>query len=320
MLPKLLDVPISTYLMVLAKIRRPSTTPSASTSRSFSSRITSAASLATSVAESTEIPTSAACRASASLTPSPRNATSPPVQALDPHDPGLVFGADPGEHGRGGDRRGELRRRRGRRGRCRSASGPRGSPRSLADLGGDHRVVAGDDLDGDARGRPGGPARRRRRVWVGRGRPAARRSAGRVRRPAVSVRQAGGGSGGDGDDPVAGGELGVQRGLRGCRHVDAASAARVSGAPLVTSVCAPAGVADQDGDHLPFVVERQHRHRVVAVDRGPLRWPRPATATAPRRAGCRRPPCRPVTAASVASRPQRSDRVRSWSGRPARRA
>ena len=35
MLPKLLDVPISTYLMVLAKIRRPSATPSASTSRSL---------------------------------------------------------------------------------------------------------------------------------------------------------------------------------------------------------------------------------------------------------------------------------------------
>jgi hypothetical protein len=80
MLPKLLDVPMSTYLMVLAKMRRPSTTPSASTSRSFSSRITSAASLATSVAESTEMPTSAACRARASLTPSPRNATSAPVR------------------------------------------------------------------------------------------------------------------------------------------------------------------------------------------------------------------------------------------------
>ena len=80
MLPKLLDVPISTYLMVLAKIRRPSATPSASTSRSFSSRMTSAASLATSVAESTEMPTSAACSASASLTPSPRNATPPPLR------------------------------------------------------------------------------------------------------------------------------------------------------------------------------------------------------------------------------------------------
>ena len=66
--------------MVLAKIRRPSATPSARTSRSFSSRITSAASLATSVPESTEMPTSAACRARASLTPSPRNATPPPVR------------------------------------------------------------------------------------------------------------------------------------------------------------------------------------------------------------------------------------------------
>ena len=60
MFPKLLDVPISTYFMVLAKIRRPPVTPSASTSRSFSSRITSAASLATSTADSTEMPTSAA--------------------------------------------------------------------------------------------------------------------------------------------------------------------------------------------------------------------------------------------------------------------
>ncbi len=40
----------------------------------------SAASLATSVAESTEMPTSAACRATASLTPSPRKATSTPVR------------------------------------------------------------------------------------------------------------------------------------------------------------------------------------------------------------------------------------------------
>ena len=75
MFPKLLDVPMRTYFIVLAKIRRPSATPPASTSRLFSSRITSAESLATSVAVSTEIPTSAACSARASLTPSPRNAT-----------------------------------------------------------------------------------------------------------------------------------------------------------------------------------------------------------------------------------------------------
>lgn len=67
-----------TYLIVLAKMRRPSTTPSARTPRSFSSRATSAASLATSVAVSTEMPTSASCRAIASLMPSPRKPISPP--------------------------------------------------------------------------------------------------------------------------------------------------------------------------------------------------------------------------------------------------
>src|SRR6478672_5844785 len=80
MLPKLLDVPISTYLMVLAKMRRPSATPVASTPRSFSNSTTSAASFATSAAVSTEMPTSAACRASASLTPSPRKPTDRPVR------------------------------------------------------------------------------------------------------------------------------------------------------------------------------------------------------------------------------------------------
>ncbi len=79
MLPKFDEVAMSTYFIVLAKIRRPSITPSARTPRSLSSRTTSAASLATSEPESTEIPTSAWCRATASLTPSPMNATSRPV-------------------------------------------------------------------------------------------------------------------------------------------------------------------------------------------------------------------------------------------------
>ena len=78
MLPKFDEVPISTYLIVLAKMRRPSTTPSARMPRSLSSRTTAAASLATSAAESTEIPTSAWWSAIASLTPSPRKATSEP--------------------------------------------------------------------------------------------------------------------------------------------------------------------------------------------------------------------------------------------------
>ena len=78
MFPKFDEVAISTYLSVLAKIRRPSMIPSASTPRSLSSSTMSAASFATSVADSTEMPTSAACRATASLTPSPRKATSTP--------------------------------------------------------------------------------------------------------------------------------------------------------------------------------------------------------------------------------------------------
>ena len=78
MFPKFDEVPIRTYLIVLAKMRRPSTTPPARTPRSFSSRTTSAASLATSVAVSTEMPTSASWRAIASLTPSPRKPTSAP--------------------------------------------------------------------------------------------------------------------------------------------------------------------------------------------------------------------------------------------------
>jgi hypothetical protein len=59
MFPKFEEVAISTYFIVLAKIRLPSITPAASTPRSFSSSTTSAASLATSVPESTDIPTSA---------------------------------------------------------------------------------------------------------------------------------------------------------------------------------------------------------------------------------------------------------------------
>jgi hypothetical protein len=78
MLPKLLDVPISTYFIVFAKTRRPSATHPARTPRLFSNSRTSAASFATSVAVSTEMPTSAACKARASFTPSPRKATARP--------------------------------------------------------------------------------------------------------------------------------------------------------------------------------------------------------------------------------------------------
>ena len=71
MLPKLALVAMKTYFIVLAKVARPSRTPRSRTPRSFSSRTKSAASLATSTASATEMPTSAACRAEASLIPSP---------------------------------------------------------------------------------------------------------------------------------------------------------------------------------------------------------------------------------------------------------
>ena len=86
--------------------------------------------------------------------------------------PRLLLRADPGE-----DRRRPRRRRRARRRPAPSMSAPvsvppTGRPRSRADLLGDARVVAGDDLDRDAElGQPS-QGRRPRRPWAGRGRPA----------------------------------------------------------------------------------------------------------------------------------------------------
>ena len=72
MLPKLALVVILMYFSVLANVRRPSSIPRRSTSRSGRSITTSALSRATSAAPSTEMPTSAARSAGASLMPSPR--------------------------------------------------------------------------------------------------------------------------------------------------------------------------------------------------------------------------------------------------------
>ncbi len=71
MFPKFELVPIITYFMILAKVRRPSRTPFTSTSRSFLRRMLDAASLATSTAPSTETPTSATCSEGASQPNSP---------------------------------------------------------------------------------------------------------------------------------------------------------------------------------------------------------------------------------------------------------
>ena len=80
MFPKFALVVIEMYLSVLAKVRLPSSTPLRRTSRSRLSRTMSALSRATSTASSTEMPTSAACKAGASLMPLPRYPTECPVR------------------------------------------------------------------------------------------------------------------------------------------------------------------------------------------------------------------------------------------------
>ncbi len=69
--------------LMLPKVTRPSSTPSSSTIRFFSSRMMSADSLAISVAVSTEMPTSASRSAGASLMPSPRKPTVWPWRCSD---------------------------------------------------------------------------------------------------------------------------------------------------------------------------------------------------------------------------------------------
>src|ERR1039457_3281217 len=73
MLPKFELAAILMYLTMLPNTRRPSNTPCSRTSRLFSRRMMSEDSLAMSTALSTEMPTSAAFRAEASLMPSPMN-------------------------------------------------------------------------------------------------------------------------------------------------------------------------------------------------------------------------------------------------------
>ena len=104
-----------------------------------------------------------------------------------------------------------------------------------ADLLGDRRIVAGDDLDGDAEA--GQPVERLggRRPWAGRGRPAdpaRRRSCSSSGLSAVEV---GARAAGDGDDPAAGGELGVERLLGALSGTPAQRSRTLSGAPFVMS-------------------------------------------------------------------------------------
>ena len=108
----------------------------------------SAASLATSVADSTEIPTSAAWSATASLTPSPRNATSRSAARCAADQASFLLGTHAGEDGRFDDTVpegvvvdcGDL---------CTTQGALDVESEVATDLLGDDGVVAGDDLDGD---------------------------------------------------------------------------------------------------------------------------------------------------------------------------
>ena len=279
--------------MVLAKIRRPSMTPSARTPRSLSSRTMSAASLATSAAESTEMPTSAACRATASLTPSPRKATSAPLRARDLDDARLLLGADAGEDGGVGDRRQRARRRS----RC-SSSAP---VTHLLDRRGRGRgrpwrrrpVVAGDDLDRDAEVRELGD----RRAGVGlrpvdEGQEAVELEVALVR--GARLRQAGSRARGDGDDAGAVAEEALERRRAPSAGASTQRARTASGAPLVTSSRAsrPSAGARHGASWRSW--SKGSSREPLRTRRGPSGRPRAAPAcsaptTGRRRARCRRP-------------------------------
>ena len=254
MLPKLLDVPISTYLMVLAKMRRPSATPSARTSRLFSSRMTSAASFATSAPESTEMPTSAACSARASLTPSPRKPTPPPRCRCNADDARLVLGADPGEDRRRRDRVGErlvVECVDVCAGECLGVV----QSEVLTDLEGDRRVVARDDLDGDAQCVKSRERRCGVRLrWIEEHQQPIEPQVVLVRRRGRA--RAGGLAAGHRDHAVSGGEL-LREGLgHGGRHRDA-SGEHVLGRAFRHEQQTAVRVAQEDGRHDPLMVERQ---------------------------------------------------------------
>ena len=182
MLPKLLLAPMRTYLRMLAKTFRPSTTPSSSTSRDFSSRIMSADSLAISTAVSTLMPDVGRVqgRGVVDAVAHEAHGVLAGLQGLD--DALLVGGRDAGEQ------RGLLRRvRQLRVGHLLDLAAEQhelgGQPDFLADLAGDQVVVARDDLDGDAvalQGLDRGRGRVLGRVEEGRH---SRSGSGRTRRP-----------------------------------------------------------------------------------------------------------------------------------------
>jgi hypothetical protein len=181
--------------------------------------------------------------------------------ALRGDDAGLVLGADPGEHGGAGDQFGEP----GVVGGVDVGAGddPSGGQAEVgADLRRHRRVVPGDDLDLDAetgepvQGRAGGGLRR-----VGEDQQPAQPHPLLVGRGHAAL--PGGGAVGDGDDPVPGGELGVQR-MTGFAGDVGASPQHLLRRPFADDRAVAAGVVDQDGHGAPVVVERQRVQAVVS--------------------------------------------------------
>ena len=181
-LPKFELAVILMYLSMLAKVRRPSSTPSSSTIRLFSSRMISAASLAISTAVSTEMPMSAVRSAGASLMPSPMKPTTWPLPFKNRTMRSLCDGRQSGEHVV----------RFHCLGQCRvihaldivaQQHALLLEPHFAANLGRDQFVVAGQHLHrhamlGQRLERRGG-----RSPWADRGRRRSRSASARARRP-----------------------------------------------------------------------------------------------------------------------------------------
>src|SRR3989442_13090695 len=100
MLPKLLLAPMPMYLRMLAKTLRPSSMPSSSTSRLFSSRIRSADSFAMATAVSTLTPHVRRPQGRCRVDPVPHETDRVPARLKRVADPLLVRGTDAGEQRR----------------------------------------------------------------------------------------------------------------------------------------------------------------------------------------------------------------------------
>ena len=227
----------------------------------------SAASLATSAADSTEIPTSAAWIATASFTPSPRNATSRPTARCARIKRAFCSGLDAGEDRRlddPGPERIVVERR---------DVGPGHGPADLeaqipAHLLGDDDVVAGDDLDRDPE--PGQSLEGLRGVELRLVQEDQVAEEGQVVLVGRAHRRGGGvGTGGDRHDAPTGRELGGERSLRRVRD-RLAGREDGFGCSLRDHDPTEGRVVDEHRRHAPVVVERHDREpaHVGQRDRG----------------------------------------------------